>query len=151
MTFEELQTIAIEQETRLFYINCAFTYLPKPNFDETHFKALHRYYINNACWEAMIKLKFPFEHLIPDISFVHCISPNNHKPKIIESISFKFSLLILNQPSTTDQDFKFLFFKFTDFFHNVLIDVFSIPLEIKSFVLEADFKSSHSHFSSLNF
>ena len=132
MTFEELQQIAIEQNTRTFSIDCSMIYDALPGFTGRHFVDLKKTHISNACWEVLIKTQFPFQQIVPNIELVHTISDLSGTKRKLEGVCFIFSLYITNKPEMTVLDLSILFTMFLTYFDDILIHFYKIPMEIKS-------------------
>jgi hypothetical protein len=150
MTFEELQQIAIEQNTRTFSIDCSMVYDALPGFTGRHFTDLRKYFISNACWEVLIKTQFPFQQIIPNIEFVHTISDLSGPERKLKGISFQFSLYITNKPEMTILDLSILFTMFLTYFDDFLIHFFNIPAEIKSSTIVLCMDHNHSLFQAVD-
>lgn len=145
MTFEELETIAKEQNTRIFYIDCQFTYHALPEFKPHHFKQLNHEYISNCCREVMYSLRFPFEKLIANIDFVHSVATKSDLERKT-TVFFQFTLMVLNLPELTVADFSNLVYRFSDLFNRLLIHFFKLPLDIQKSTFKLQIDISHSLF-----
>ena len=149
MTFEELEQITIEQDKRIFSFECVLEYIAGKNFNNNHFKELHRNYINYACWEVMLKIKFPFEQIIPQIEFVHSVKDTTGATREFITVSLRFSLYILNLPGMTVTDLSSLSIRFLDTFDDILTHFYKLPMEIKTSTMLLEMSRSHSLFASL--
>ena len=147
MTFEELQTIAKEQETRIFSLACTMNYAARKNFNRNHFNNLHRNDIHNSCWEVLLKLKFPFESITPSVEYCHVVKDNAENPEAFSKISFKFSLHILNEPSMTLEDLAILVNHFMLLFDETLTQFYPLPMEISKSSMLFEMDRSHSLFT----
>ena len=144
MTFEELQTIAKEQETRIFSLACTMNYAASKNFNRNHFNDLHRNNIHNTCWEVLLKLKFPFESITPSVEYCNAVKDNAENPDAFSSISFKFSLHILNEPSLTILDLAMLVGHFLTYFDDTLTQFYKLPMEIQNSSMLFEMSRNHS-------
>jgi hypothetical protein len=150
MTFEELQQIASEQETRTFSLECSLEYAALNTFCAYHFKELRQNYIHNACWEAILKTQFPFEQIVPHIEFVHTVSDTSGIEKVFTGVSVRFSLYILNSPEMTVLNLSVLITKFLTYFDDILTHFFKLPMEIKSSSIGLNLNRTHSLFQAVN-
>ena len=150
MTFEELQQISVEQNTRTFSIDCSMVYDALPGFTGHQFTNLRKNYISNACWEILIKTQFPFQQIIPNIEFVHTISDFSGPERKLIGISFQFSLYITNKPEMTILDLSVLYKMFLAYFDDFLIHFCKIPVEIKSSGIKLCMDHNHSLFQAVN-
>jgi hypothetical protein len=150
MTFEQLQVIAKEQQTRTFSLDCALIYQPLPAFTDHHFRQLRPRVIEHSCWEALIKLLFPFEDVVVNIDFLNTedkIAPNL---KTVTGVSFKFGLYILNQECMSLDDMKKLIYNFIESFDHELTNTFQIPAELRNSIIIVNLHYTHSMFQTLS-
>jgi hypothetical protein len=150
MTFEELQQLAIEQEKRIFSLDCSLEYSADKTFRAWHFKMLRQNFIHNACREAILKTKFPFEQIVPNIEFVHTVNDTSGVEKVFTGVSFKFSLYILNVRGITILELSTLLAMFLTYFDDLLTHLFKIPMEIKSSTIVLELNRTHSLFQEVN-
>jgi hypothetical protein len=149
MTFEQLQEIAKEQQTRTFSLDCALIYQPLPEFTASHFSQLRSRVIEHSCWEALIKMFFPFEDVVVNINFLLTedkIAPNS---KTVTGVSIKFGLYILNQACMSLDDMKRLIHNFIESFDRELTHTFQTPAELKHSILIVNLHYTHSMFKTL--
>lgn len=149
MTFEELEQIAIDQDKRIFSFECILEYIAGKNFNNNHFKELHRNYINNTCWEVMLKIQFPFEQIIPQIEFVHSIKDIEGSTREFINVSIRFSLYVLNLPGMTITDLASISMRFLDTFDDILTHFYKLPMEIRHSTMLLEMPRTHSLFSLL--
>lgn len=150
MTFEELQILAAEQNSRIFNLECSLQYSAKEDFRAHHFRLLRQNYIYNCCWESMFKLNFPFENIVPNIQFVHTVSDTSSGIVRFAGVSFQFSLFILNRPEMTLSGLSNLMAGFLTAFDDLLIRLFKVPIEVKSTTIFLQLQRTHSLFTAVN-
>lgn len=149
MTFEQLQEIAKEQQTRTFSLECALIYEALPAFTDLHFRKLRPTVIEHSCWEALIKMFFPFEDVVVNIDFLNTedkIAPNS---KTVTGVSFKFGLYILNQACMSLDDMKRLIHNFIESFDREFTHTFQIPGELRNSIVIVNLHYTHSMFKTL--
>ncbi len=150
MTFEELQQIAIEQNTRTFSLDCSLEYDALKTFCSYHFTLLRQNYIHDVCWEAILKTQFPFEQFVPNIEFVHTVSDTSGVEKVFTGVSIQFSLYILNKPEMTVLNLSVLTAMFLTYFDDFLTHFYKVPIEIKSSSITLELNHTHSLFQAVN-
>ena len=150
MTFEQLQEIAKEQETRIFSLDCHLVYMTKKEFTASHFRQLRPRVIEHSCWEALIKLHFPFEDVVVTVEFVFSEDTIHLNTKTTNAITFKFGLFILNQACLSIFDMKSLIYNFIEVFDHQFTHTFSIPAEMKTSTLILNINQKHSIFQVLH-
>jgi hypothetical protein len=97
----------------------------------------------------MMKIKFPFEQIIPQIEFVHSVKDTSGKSDEFSVVSIRFSLYILNLPAMTVTDLSSLSMRFLDTFDDMLTHFYKLPMEIKKSTMLLEMSRSHSLFASL--
>jgi len=150
MTFEQLQEIAKEQDTRIFSLDCHLVYMTKKEFTASHFRQLRPRVIEHSCREALIKLHFPFEDVAVTVEFVFSEDTMHLNIKTTNAITFKFGLFILNQACLSISDMKSLIYNFIEFFDHQFTHTFSIPAEMKTSTLILNINQNHSIFQVLH-
>ena len=150
MTFEQLQEIAKEQDTRIFSLDCHLVYMTKKEFTASHFRQLRPRVIEHSCWEALIKIHFPFEDVVVTVEFVFSEDTIHLNTKTTNAITFKFGLFILNQACLSISDMKSLIYNFIEFFDHQFTHTFSIPAEMKTSTLILNINQKHSIFQVLH-
>jgi len=150
MTFEQLQEIAKEQETRIFNLDCHLVYITKKEFTASHFRQLRPRVIEHSCWEALIKIHFPFEDVVVTVEFVFSEDTIHLNTKTTNAITFKFGLFILNQACLSISDMKSLIYNFIEVFDHQFTHTFSIPAEMKTSTLILNINQKHSIFQVLH-
>jgi hypothetical protein len=149
MTFEQLQEIAKEQDTRIFSLDCHLNYMTRKEFTNSHFRQLRQRVIEHSCWEALLKLHFPFENVVVNVEFVFAEDTIHLTAKTTNAITFKFGLFILNQACLSISDMKSLIYNFVEVFDHQFTHTFSIPAEMKTSTLIINIKPNHSIFKVL--
>jgi hypothetical protein len=150
MTFEQLQEIAKEQQTRTFSLDCALTYQTLPAFMDRHFRQLRPRVIEHSCWEALIKLTFPFEDVVVNIDFVLSEDKITPNLKTVTGVSFKFGIYLLNQACMSLDDMKKLIHNFIELFDRELTHTFQTPAELKTSIVIVNLHYTHSMFKTLH-
>lgn len=150
MNFEQLQEIAKEQNTRIFSLDCSVGYRTLYGFDKHHFSNLRKNDINNACWEVLIKLRFPFEAIIPQVDTAFLVHKTLNNVKTVTGLTAAFNLFILNRPEMSMTDIKNLIYNFIETFDHVLTRDFKFPIEITNSYIILNLTHSHSFFKVLS-
>jgi hypothetical protein len=150
MTFEELSKTVTEQNSRIFRFEASLSFFTFPSFTKDHFRALPLSYINNASWELIKKTNFPFENIITAVDFVYGITETNKDDiKTVAALTIKFSVTILNQPDATVDEFAILIRDYFNGFGEFLINMFKIPMELKSSEFILDLPREHKIYQDL--
>jgi len=150
MTFEQLEQIAIEQQTRIITLACIIEYNAEKSFCASHFRLLRQKYLHMACWEAVIKTKFPFDHLIPNIDMVHTISDINGIEKVFTGVRASFTVTILNSPGIQIEHLATLISMFLTYLDDQLVRYFKLPIDISNSNMLVEIPHVHTLYTAFN-
>lgn len=150
MTIQELDNSWAEMAARTFNVDCSFACSAYPHFNGNHYNDLKNKYIYNCCWETLLKMQFPFEHIVPNIQNVFLNSEIVNNRKSVKGVDFVFNVCILHYSRLQVNDFFNLIHFFPDIFLNILSRNFKIPIEAKSAAIRFDVLSTHFLFKELN-
>lgn len=150
MTKQELEHSWSEMAARTFNIDCSFNCSTYPHFNANHYNDLKNKYIYNCCWETLLKMKFPFEYIVPNLHSVFLNSEIRNNRKTVKGVDFVFNICILNYSRVDIHDFLNLTQFFSDIFIGILSRNFKIPIDSKSSVIHFDVSTSHFLYKELN-